>query len=60
MGYQGDSNFIIWLYRSDGTQVELLENEIGNRNDSNTAQVTSGIYTMDVQGQGSWSVIVSQ
>lgn len=61
MGYQGDSNFIIWLYRSDGTQVDLLENEIGSRNDSKIINVSSGIYTMDIEGEaGSWSVIVSQ
>lgn len=60
MAYRGDSNFIIWLYRSDGTQVALLENEIGNRDDSNIVQVTPGIYMLDLQGQGSWSVIVSQ
>lgn len=61
MGYRGDSNFIIWLYRSDGERVELLENEIGDRDDSIIVGVTAGIYILDIEGEeGSWSIIVSQ
>jgi hypothetical protein len=60
MSYGGDSNFIIWLYNSAGQQVELLENEIGPRNDSNVVSVPAGIYVMDIQGIGGWSVTVSQ
>jgi hypothetical protein len=60
MTYQGDSNFIIWLYKSTGEQVELLENEIGNRDDTNAVHVDQGIYWLDITGMGSWSVTVSQ
>lgn len=60
MTYQGDSNFIIWLYSSSGEQVDLVENEVGSRNDSKAVQVPAGIYILDIQGVGSWSVTVSQ
>jgi hypothetical protein len=60
MTYQGDSNFIIWLYRSNGEQLDLVENEIGPRSDSKGVQVSAGTYILDIQGVGSWSVTVSQ
>lgn len=60
MSYGGDSNYVIWLYNSSGQQVELLENEIGPRNDSKVVNVPAGIYVMDIQGMGNWSVTVSQ
>lgn len=61
MSYHGDSNFIIWLYNSNGEQLDLVENEIGNRNnDTYGAGVSAGIYILDIQGEGSWSVTVSQ
>jgi hypothetical protein len=60
MSYGGASNFIIWLYNSAGERVGLLENEIGPRSDTNAINVPQGIYVMDIQGIGSWSVMVSQ
>jgi hypothetical protein len=60
MTYQGDSNFIVWLYKSSGEQVELLENEIGTRDDTNAINVDQGIYWLDVTGMGSWSITVTQ
>ncbi|MCG2794505.1 MAG: hypothetical protein L6427_01275, partial [Actinomycetia bacterium] len=60
MTYQGDSNFIIWLYNSDGEMLELLENEIGSRSDSTVISVDQGIHILDITGEGSWSITVTQ
>jgi hypothetical protein len=60
MTYQGDGNFIIWLCDSNGHEVDLVENVIGPSSDSKGSQVSAGIYILDIQASGSWSVTVSQ
>jgi hypothetical protein len=55
----GESNFIVWLFRSDGAQIELVVNEIGDTSGSTVLSIPStGIYYMDVHSEGSWTIEV--
>lgn len=57
--HTGDSNFIVWLYRSDGQRIVLLANEIGNTSGSTAENIpTSGLYYLDVQADGTWEIVI--
>jgi hypothetical protein len=61
MTHNGDSNFIVHLLDSDGDTVAWLVNEIGSFDGSTaTGLPASGIYLLDVEADGNWTVRVEQ
>lgn len=58
--HDGDSNFIVWLLRADGSIVDLLVNEIGSFDGSTALQVSQGIYILDISADGNWAINVEQ
>ena len=51
--HDGSSNFVVWLYSSNGRMVDLLVNEIGSYD--GTVVVPAGAY-MSVESDGNWSI----
>ena len=60
MAHDGDSNFIIWLLDDGGSRVDLLVNEIGEFDGSTALGVDAGTYILDITGNGTWKINVSQ
>lgn len=60
LNHTGTGLFAPNLIRSDGTPVTLLANELGKFNGSKKVQVTKGIYLVDVQSKGEWTIDVQQ
>lgn len=56
MKHSGSANFIVELLDIDGNTVELLANEIGNFSGSQAVSVSEGVYLLDVDADGSWSI----
>jgi len=61
--YEGDSNFIVTLYKENGSYQELLANEIGSYSGktiidvgSESYQPSPGIYYLSVMAEGSWEL----
>ncbi len=59
--HEGDSNFIVTLYRKNGGYQELLANEIGEYSGktiiefgSESYQPSSGVYYVSVMADGQW------
>lgn len=46
----------IWLLDSDGGRVELLANETAPHSASKAVGVAAGIYWLDIDAEGSWSI----
>ncbi|MER3437342.1 MAG: hypothetical protein C4346_06975 [Chloroflexota bacterium] len=58
--YEGDSNFIVWLYGPGGYR-DLLINEIGSYRGTVAAPIDQpGIYTLAIESDGTWDVVVRQ
>ena len=61
MSHDGSSNFAIWLLDSNGDPVDLLVNEIGDFDGSTAVGVpAAGVYILDVEADGDWTVSVEQ
>lgn len=68
MHYNGDSNFSAELLDKNGSEVDLLANEIGNYSGTKAIGVYAdnimgaipGKYLMNITGKGAWNIIVSQ
>jgi hypothetical protein len=59
--YQGQSNFIVELLDSNGNNIDLVVNTVGNYNGKSLAYIQSpGEYILNVQSEGSWTVQASQ
>lgn len=58
MQHSGDGNFQVWLLDKDGTKIEMLANEIGEFEGSTATNLESGIYLLDVNANGDWTVSV--
>jgi predicted small lipoprotein YifL len=66
MSHDGDSNFIVHLYSSEGSLEELLANEIGSYSGKQAVSVKSsgfiepepGIYILSVIADGDWTIEV--
>lgn len=57
--YQGESNFIVWLYDVTNKEtVDLLANEIGSWSGQKSRNLPNGWYLLDVEATGSWSIDV--
>jgi len=57
--HSGDSNFTIWLYGEDGKRLDLVVNEIGDYEGTNSVRVSEGVYLLIVTADGDWSVEIS-
>jgi hypothetical protein len=66
LAHDGNSNFIVWLLASDGSNAELLVNEIGPYDGGTSIGVGSplepnaGVYILDIEADGNWSVGLEQ
>ncbi len=61
MTHDGWTDFNVWLLDRDGAQVERIASTYGIYNGSNVVNITrGGIYLLDVQADGQWTVDVSQ
>lgn len=61
MNHDGDSNFAIWLYDSEGDRVDLLVNEIGPFDGSTAVGIKkAGAYLLNVEANGNWQVEIGQ
>jgi hypothetical protein len=59
--HEGDRNFIVQLYHVSGNRVGILTNQIGNYKGSVAQKIaTAGVYYLDVQADGKWSVALTQ
>lgn len=58
MGHYGDGNFIVTLYQSDGTYVDLLVAEGGDYKGRKTVFINRGEHVINVRADGSWFLIV--
>ena len=66
MSHDGDSNFIVHLYSSEGSLEEFLANEIGSYSGKQAVSVKSsgfigpepGIYILSVTADGDWTIEV--
>lgn len=56
--YEGDSNFSIVLYKTNGRYIDLVANEIGSTSGSSGVTVGKGKYALDITAEGSWTVRV--
>jgi hypothetical protein len=59
MHHDGSSNFIIWLLDADGNRKDLLVNEIGTFDGSKGVSLAPGVYVMQIDADGNWTVGVS-
>jgi hypothetical protein len=59
MHHDGSSNFIIWLLDSSGNRKDLLVNEIGPVDSSKGVSPAPGVYVMQIEADGNWTVGVS-
>ena len=59
MHHDGKAHFAIWLLDADGNREELLVNETGAFNGSKGIPLAAGVYVMQVEADGNWSVGVS-
>ena len=61
LSYRGSSNFIVDLIdSSNGDMVENLANEIGTFTGTRILGVDAGRYLLQVDGEGTWSIVVTQ
>ncbi len=59
--YGGSDRFIVSLMDKNGRQVELLVNNTGPYNGSQSVGInSSGDYFLDVQASGPWTIMVTQ
>lgn len=58
--HEGESNFIVTLYTSDGEYEGLIANEIGDYNSKQGVMIPAGNYVFEVQADGEWSLELSQ
>ena len=59
MKHTGGGNFAIWLLDSDGEQVDLLVNVIGQFDGSHAIALDrAGTYLLDVEANGTWNADV--
>jgi len=65
--HTGQSNFIVWLYDTDGAPVDLLVNEIGSYSGTTLVGVRNGsigaapgVHVLEVIANGSWQIVVRQ
>lgn len=56
MSHSGQGNFAVTLLDADGNPVALPANDIGNFEGSAAETVSDGIYIMDVEADGPWSI----
>jgi len=57
MQHSGDGYFGIWLYDVTNREMyDLLANEIGNWSGSTSIPMPEGIYLLDIDTEGSWSI----
>ena len=63
--HRGSSNFIVYLSSSDGSDSELLVNEIGQYEGQKAVKVGSGLldlplgyYAIVVEADGDWSIAI--
>lgn len=67
MSHDGNANFIVQLYDTEGNQVELLANEIGSYTGTKAVGVTGelfdaspGPHYLNIQADGDWEITVTQ
>ena len=58
MKHNGDGNFQVTLLNKNGVRQELLANEIGQYEGSTSTSLEEGIYLLDVNANGDWSITV--
>jgi hypothetical protein len=56
MHHGGSSNFSIWLLDWKGNHVALLANEIGPFDGSKGQSLPAGVYVMQIDADGDWTV----
>ena len=56
MEHNGDGNFQVTLLNKNGMRQELLANEIGQYEGSTATGLEEGIYLLDVNANGDWSI----
>jgi hypothetical protein len=54
--HRGESNFIVDVLDVDGQPIGNLSNEIGRFSGSTVGEVPGGVYWLNVQADGSWTV----
>jgi PKD repeat protein len=61
IAHEGEHYFSVWLLDSEGNKLDLLANEVGAYDGSSAFRVpSSGVYFLDVSGDGRWTVEVTQ
>jgi len=61
MKHSGSSNFAVLLLDNSGEQVDLLVNEIGYFDGAKAIGIAkSGVYILDIDADGPWTVNISQ
>jgi hypothetical protein len=67
LNHNGSSNFVVWLYSTNGEVQELLANEIETYHGSKIVGIqpgsfgaSPGLYVLSVRADGNWSVSVSK
>lgn len=59
--YTGRDLFTAWLVDSEGNEIDMIVNEIGDSNTSKAVRIDkAGKYLLNVQGNGSWTIDVTQ
>ncbi|MEA3238683.1 MAG: hypothetical protein U9Q94_02750, partial [Candidatus Bipolaricaulota bacterium] len=67
LNHSGSSNFVVWLYRTDGKAEDLLVNKIGAYHGSkivgvqpDSFGVSPGVYVLSVRADGGWTITASK
>ena len=61
MKHSGSSNFIVWLLDSNGNNVDLLANVVGDFDGSKAVGISKpGDYILNIDADGPWTVDISQ
>lgn len=60
MHHEGDGNFVVMLHDGRGRLVELLANEIGTFDGSDSARTGDDPYYLKVEASGPWSIDVTK
>ncbi len=56
MSHSGEENFAVTVLDADGNMVALPANDIGNFEGSAAEQLPGGIYVLDVEADGPWTI----
>jgi hypothetical protein len=58
--HRGESNFIVDVLDGDGQDIGNLSNEIGTFEGSTVGEVPEGVFWLNVQADGSWTITMRE